>query len=367
MYKRNEESWQELLDDLNAIKKVDPNKQLDKLEEWPKLVQEGYKIGKSVNFENNRDISNLIVTGMGGSAISGEFLLSWLENRIKIPVIVNKKYSLPIFDNSLVLSISYSGNTEETISVLNQILKFTQPVLISSNGAFEEIARAKKLLFIKLPAGYQPRYAFPLIFFAIVGFLESNGFIPEVEQEVSNTVSDLKEFISSLVKEVPVEKNKAKQMAMKLLNSVPLILSTHSCLGHRFKGQINENAKMVCYYDVFPEMFHNTIVGWESDSINNYKIVKIKLGSDLQKLHTKLKSVLIESEYHGEVLEMVFERKYLLQELMLSVAFTDFVSTYLAILNGKDPSNVPQIDKLKKNFAFEQEKELNLLKSNHNL
>ncbi|MFW9997949.1 MAG: bifunctional phosphoglucose/phosphomannose isomerase [Candidatus Odinarchaeota archaeon] len=354
-----------MLDNTNRIRKIDPTKQIKMLEEWPQLIQEAYNRGKSVIFEYEEKISCLVIAGMGGSAISGDFLVSWLEKKTTIPIILNRKYSLPAFDNSLALCISYSGNTEETISALNQSLKRSRVVLISSDGAFEEIATAKNLCLVKLPTGYQPRYAFPLIFFALVGFLEGNGFIPIIESEVNKTVDDLKQFISDWIETVPEGRNPAKQMARKLKDTVPLILSSHPCLGHRIKGQINENAKMICYYDSFPEMFHNTIVSWESSKINDFKILRIKLGSDLPKLHSKLESVLAGSKYLDELLEIEFDRNSLLSELILTVAFTDFVTTYLAILNGKDPSIVPQIEILKKKFAGEQAKELENLRKNH--
>jgi len=354
-----------MLDNIAKIREVDITRQIAVLEKWPELVERTYLLGKKVTIASKKDISSLVITGMGGSAISGEFLVSWMEKKLKIPVIANKKYSMPCFDNSLAICISYSGNTEETISALNKALDCSPTVLISSNGAFEEISSAKDLPFIKIPAGYQPRYAFPLIFFALVGFLEGNDFIPNVEQDVKKTIDDLNEFLPNWVVDNPEEKNPAKQMARKLIDKIPLVLTSHFCLGHRIKGQINENAKMVCYHDVFPEMFHNTIVAWESERINDYQLVKVELGSDLRKLHKKLNSVLSECEYKGNTLDITFKRKNLLSELMLTVAFTDFVSTYLAILNGKDPSRVPQIEALKMKYDIEQAKELDNLMMRH--
>ncbi|MHA1449756.1 MAG: bifunctional phosphoglucose/phosphomannose isomerase [Candidatus Hodarchaeales archaeon] len=354
-----------MLDDLTKMKEIDPTGQIEVLEKWPELIKEAYELGKAVVISDSGNYESLIVTGMGGSAISGEFLVSWLEGKIDIPVIANKKYDLPVYKNSLVICISYSGNTEETISALNQALSKTSVAIITSNGAFENIANKKGLPLVKLPKGYQPRYAFPLIFFALTGLLERNGFIPSVEEEINGTIASLVNKLHEWDKDCPEDSNSAKKMAKKLLGTTPVIISSHSSLGHRIKGQINENAKMICFYDVLPEMFHNTIVGWESDRLNEFQIIRIKLGSDLPKLHDKFDSVIKESAYKGEVLDIEFSSGSLLTDLMLTVTFTDFVTTYLAVLNGKNPARVPQIELLKEKFASEQARELDKLESIH--
>ena len=88
-----------MLDDMEKIKEIDPTGQIDVLETWPELVKRAYELGKAVVIPDSSDFENLVVTGMGGSAISGEFLVSWLEDKVNIPVIANKKYSIPVFNN----------------------------------------------------------------------------------------------------------------------------------------------------------------------------------------------------------------------------------------------------------------------------
>ncbi|RKY99619.1 MAG: bifunctional phosphoglucose/phosphomannose isomerase, partial [Ignavibacteriae bacterium] len=232
---------------------------------------------------------NLVVlVGMGGSAISGDLITNYLANELKIPFIVNRSYSLPDFvnENSLVIISSYSGNTEETLSVFEEALKRKCKIAaITSGGQVKKICDEKKLCCINIPIGYQPRYALGLSFFSLLKLLQQLGIIKNQD----STVNQISSLWKKKGEEYSIEENRALSLALELTGFLPIIYSAAcltSAVGYRFKCQLNENSKLHAFSNIIPEMNHNEIIGWET--------------FEEKKLFTKLITI-SDPDYHPQI------------------------------------------------------------------
>jgi len=337
MKKTNEldsEPRQDLIDTCN-MKSV--------LEDFPLQIEKGFELGGNVKVEN--DIDKIIVTGMGGSALAGEILRAYFD--IKIPIFVNKDYVLPESVNSktLVFAISYSGNTEETISSYrNALRKGTRIVVIASGGKLDILARKQSIPYINIPRGIQPRMAYGYLFFSILRALQNSGIIDSVE-------SDLRVLIKTLQKDIFREKG--EELAELLVGKTPLIYSSQKmyAVAYKWKINFNENSKIHAFCNVFPEMNHNEILGYTKVTEDYYVIIlkndedhqRIKIRMDATKELIKKKKV--------PVTEIGITGANHLSKIFSGIYIGDWVSYYLALKNGVDPTPVDIIEEFKKKIA----------------
>jgi len=294
----------------------------------------------------------VVIAGMGGSAIIGDLIPDFLVDELRIPFIVNRSYSLPDFmdENSLVIISSYSGNTEETISVFEESLKRKCKIAaITSGGQVKKICDKKSLCCINIPAGYQPRYALGLSFFSLLKLFQQLGIIKNQD----NIVKQISSLWKKKGEEYSIEENRALSIASELTGFLPIIYSAAqltSAAGYRFKCQLNENSKLHAFSNVIPEMNHNEIIGWEtfeekklftkvitlSDSDYHPQIKKrFKITSELAK-QSGVEIINIESKEKNRKVRL-FDLIYL----------CDWISYYLALLRNHDPSEISYIDELK--------------------
>ena len=332
------------------IKKYDSHNQFKVLQETYKQVSYAWNNEIELSSLKKKNFSTIVFCGLGGSAISGDLLCDYLYGELKIPFIVNRGYNLPSFINetTLVIISSYSGNTEETISCFNRALKTKcQLIAITSGGKIAEIAERNHIPVIQLKEGFQPRFALGQGFFSLLkamqllGIANENGnveVITKLWKDKAQTYSD--------------EKNQASQIASDLVGFIPIIYSSEflSSTAYRFKCQLNENSKLHSYYHIIPEMNHNEIIGWES----------IK-----EKQFTSKVIFLIDKEYHPQNLKRINILKNILNEqkvdlitlssdhpnkkvrIMDLIFLCDWISFYLSILRGFDPSEIDFINRMK--------------------
>lgn len=302
------------------------------------------------------DINSIVITGLGGSAISGDVLRNFLQGELKVPLIVNRTYQMPSFAgrNTLVIASSYSGNTEETISALKDaVSRGCRIVAITTGGEVERIASENGIPVVKLQSGFQPRYALYNSFFTLLRVMQDAGFISSQEQTVGSIISSLER----LAIEWGSETGEAYRFAEQLAGYVPVIYSVtdmNDSAGRRFKGQLNENSKVHAWNAEYPEMNHNEIVGWESfrQSGVNYKIVM--LYDDEFHPRVKKRIDVIKELLGGEnvvILTFKGSAPSFRERLIETHYFCDWVSYYLALLNQKDPGEIDFIHYLKKRMS----------------
>ncbi len=302
------------------------------------------------------NISNIIISGLGGSAISGDLLRNFMGFELKKPLAVNRTYTLPEYadENTLVIASSYSGNTEETLSALKAaISKKCRIIVLTTGGEAGRIADENGLDRVPLQKGFQPRYALYNSFFTLLKVMKEIGFITFNDNDAANLIS----MIKDLGDEWSVETGRAFKIAEELKNATPVIYSAadfNDSVGRRFKGQLNENSKMHAWSAEYPEMNHNEIVGWETFKTQgvNYKIVNI---SDEDMHHRVKRRFEIINNLLGkekiDIIKIDGERPTLRERLIESVYLCDWISYYLALLNEKDPGEIDFIHHLKEKMT----------------
>ncbi|MHA1990532.1 MAG: bifunctional phosphoglucose/phosphomannose isomerase [Candidatus Hodarchaeales archaeon] len=369
-----------LLDNRSLMQKLDESNQLNLIQQWDQLLNKAIETGSSVNipkelkFGKNssllnykQNFSSIAIFGMGGSAISGDYLASVLfhEKTFDIPIQVIRGYNIPKWINfrTLVIGVSYSGNTRETLTCIFHALNSKAPIiLLSSGGVVEEVANKYSLPLVNLPGGYQPRAAFPIIFGSILGLFIKLFPQIKIENQLINLNSILQNIININGPNVPLKENDAKQLAVKLEKKIPLVISSESSLAMRWKGQINENAKMIASFDIFPELMHNTIQGWENDLLSNLEVIVLKLNTDSNEIIEKNKFCLkIANENVKKDIHLFeYNNKFLVENLVAATLFGDLVSIYLAFLQSLDPSKIRLITEMKNEFEPKLSQEFNV-------
>ncbi|ACF14922.1 bifunctional phosphoglucose/phosphomannose isomerase [Chloroherpeton thalassium ATCC 35110] len=301
------------------------------------------------------DIQNIVITGLGGSAIGGDLIRTYLSKELSIPVFINRNYFLPGFvsEKTLVIACSYSGNTEETISAYNDALfRNASIVCITSGGEIESKAKKNKQFVVKLPGGFPPRAAIGYSFKALIIVFEKFGFIESKAGDTAETADLLKKESERLSKVEDLD-NQAIQLAAKTVGKLPLIYTADdftSIVGVRWKGQICENAKILAYANVLPELNHNELVGWKlnQDLLKQIHVIMLHDQDDHARTQFRMEiTKKVISDYTESVTEVYSKGHSLMARVFSLIILGDWVSYYLAILNKIDPSPIEVIDHLK--------------------
>jgi glucose/mannose-6-phosphate isomerase len=291
-------------------------------------------------------ISNILISGLGGSGIGGTIVSDIIGDSCKVPICINKDYFIPAFvnENTLLLICSYSGNTEETLSAMQQgIQKKAQIVCITSGGKVLEMAKQHQFDFIEIPGGKPPRACIGYSLVQLIRVLAAKGFAPQ------SLFKDLDATIELLDKENGSIKSEAKKIADKLFKKIPVIYSLGTCEGVavRIRQQINENSKMLCWHHNFPEMNHNELVGWTTRD-ENIAVLALHTSFDYERTKKRYEvcKPLFE-KYSSSVTDLVAKGKLKLEQFFYLINLGDWISCYLADLKGIDPVEVKVIDHLK--------------------
>jgi glucose/mannose-6-phosphate isomerase len=352
------------LDDKEGITKIDQGEMYGIIYDFPSQFEDGLKRAKDIKLPDwdKKQITNILVAGLGGSAIGGDLVRSYLAEKIDIPFLICRNYTLPNFvdSSSLVFVSSYSGNTEETLSAFEDAWRRKAKIIcITSNGKVEEISSKEKLPCVHLPKGFQPRAALGYSFIPILSLLERLGFVKGEEKNINEAKDFLEKNREKYLWEIDTEKNPAKKLATKLHKKLPIIYASidhFDAVSTRWKGQFCENAKMLAFNNVFPEFNHNELVGWKvlSDYRDDLIVVILKDKEDHPRIKRRMEIVKgIIEKLKVEVIEKESCGENLLSRMFSLIQLGDFTSFYLAILNQEDPSPVKVIDFLKNELAKE--------------
>jgi glucose/mannose-6-phosphate isomerase len=349
-----------MLDDLKYIHSKDPE---DALGIALKQAEQ-YKHDFGFTWQPPRPVNNIIIAGMGGSGLAARALRSWPNPAI--PLEVNQDYQLPSYvnQNSLVIVSSYTGNTEEEISILEELLAADQPedkkamiIVQTSGGQLKELATQNNLPTIDLPPGYQPRATFGYQFRALCEVLEAIGLVSGVRETLNQVGDWLGSKFQNWEPTVPAKDNYAKRLAQDLVGKSIVVYAGPKLAPAAYKWKIsfNENAKNVAWYNQYSEFNHNEFIGWSSHPVDKpYAIVDLR--SSLEHPQIMKRFELSERLLSGrrpspEIIKP--EGDDLLQQLVWLIALGDFVSIYVALLNGIDPTPVNLIEELKKQLKSE--------------
>lgn len=350
----------ELLDQLEEIKKIDRENMLSIVERMPEMILEAENFTVGIELPKGKMPKQVVIVGVGGSMISGRIVFDLFWKKAKVPIFCWDNYLLPQFVSSdtLVLALSYSGNTEETLSALREAQARSATTLcVTSGGKMKEIAETKSSPLVLLPTGYQPRAALPYLLIPLLKILEGIGIIPIISEEIKETVLLLQKLREEYGPNKPLRNNLAKQLAKKMLGKIPIVFGTTgvtAAVALRFKTQLNENSKVTALVNFFPELNHNEIVNLSCLKRETHDFIWLVLRDEAEPERIK-KRIEITKSLLGRQLggcnELFPQGKSALARIMSLIMLGDFISVYLAILRGIDPTPVEAIVRLKKELA----------------
>jgi len=342
-----------MTDSFEELKKYDSEDQIKNLDAWARYFGSAFKAASERTLAGKKyeNVQKIAVCGMGGSGISGKILEDVFTVASPIPVKAINKYNIPKFvdETSLVIVISYSGNTEETLTAFKNSRKQKAKIIaVTSGGKLKKIATKDKISLFPIEKGYQPRFGFPLLLGTVFGALENLNLLP-ITFDIENLQKILAAYQETLKFSVPLKKNEAKEAASKIYDTIPFIVSNWESLAHRTKSQLNENAKMFAFGEEYPELFHNSISGWLYPLKTDISLVDlfIDVGSSYPRLQEKMKFVVEEARSFRQTIHVRFEGETFLEKFLKAIVFGDYLSYYAALLNAKDPSTIEMIKKLK--------------------
>ncbi len=297
-----------------------------------------------------RPVTNVNVFGLGGSAFGGEIVRNLIFATCKAPYTIYRGYEAPAYlgAGALAIASSYSGNTEETLEAAELARKAgAQVVCISSGGKLKAWADQHGFATISLPGGYPPRAAAGLSFVQQLYILRHYGLIPDFEADLDEAVKVLQHF---------KEHQAAKDLALKMKDATVILYSSDAIdsIAIRWRQQINENSKQLCWHHVVPEMNHNELVGWEHPKFMLERAVVVLLRSTFEHPRVAIRFEVnrqIISQHAPTVVDVHAKGHSKLAQLMYLLHFGDYVSIYLAEANGVEAAPVKVIDFLKNELS----------------
>jgi glucose/mannose-6-phosphate isomerase len=338
-----------MLDDLKYIHDRDAQDALGvSAAQWEYLSRDF-----DASFQPSDEILNVVLGGMGGSALYGVLVGTWPQ--LKVPFEISRTYTVPEYvgQKTLFVASSYSGNTEETLEALERAEeKGAQIVVITAGGKLADKAHEKGYPLYQIPSGIQPRMATLYLFSALIKILAPLGLCVADTSELSNLGPWLKEKIEAWGPTVPTAQNPAKKIALELMGKTVIMYSgplLHPA-ANKWKICMNENAKNTAWVYQYPEFNHNEFIGWSSHPVDKpFAVVEIRSNLEHPRVQKRFEvSERLLSGMRPSPIVVVPEGETILQQLAYAIAMGDHVGTYLALLNGVNPTPVDLVEKFKK-------------------
>ncbi len=315
------------------------NEVLDVLEHFPKQCREAYHIARNVKVP--QQLNCIAFLGVGGSSLPAELIRSYVD--FPIPLIIVRDYELPkcVNHDSLVFAISYSGDTEETIALYKEAFKRKAKVIsISSGGKLRDLCKQNETVHIEVPQGLQPRDAIGYQTIPILNILHTSGFLKNYDQEIEDAFPILEKDY----------KTQAKDIALKLVDKIPLIYASHklASLARIWKISLNENAKIMAFFNEFPELNHNEMTG-STQLKGNFYCIMLMDERDHPKIRNRMEITKRLLQDNGcPVLVIKLNGRNLLAKLFQATYLGKWVAYFVSQEYGVDPQKVTMQEQLKK-------------------
>ena len=349
-----------ILDDLAAYQRIDPQEMLARIRDLPHQCRAAWQEAQTLELPDDYcDIDKVVILGMGGSAIAGDFLRSLVALESPVPIFSHRDYELPLLvdGRTLLIASSYSGNTEEVLSCFERGLGTgAKKVVITGGGKLLTTARANGVPAFVFHYESEPRAALGYGIMPLLAIAQKVGIVANKDEDVDESIAAMLGLATRIDETVPLDRNPAKQLAQRLHQRLPVIYSAGilAQVARRWKGQLNETSKMWCFYEELPEANHNALVGYGLPKEIAAKALVVFLRAP--SLHPRLllryeltQTALEEAGVESATVDA--EGKSPLAQIMSAVLFGDWVSLYLAVLNGVEPAPTPPIAKLKDRLA----------------
>ena len=347
------EMAESVIDDMVKIKETDKNDMLSFCMDMAKHYEKALDATEQVTMDFSMP-KNVVVTGMGGSAIGAELFKDLARDDARVPFEVSRAYSLPAYvdERSLVFVVSYSGETEETLSsFLDAVKKKCMVFCLSSGGSLLDFSERLGMPFLRVPAGIPPRAALPHLFTPLVVLLEKLGVVSGVSGGFSEVISVLGRISEENAPEKATTDNFAKRLAVGIDGSVPVVygFGVFRGVAQRFKTQFNENSKVPSKWEFFSEVDHNEVMGWEHAGrlAKCFSAIFIRDKNESVEIRNRIEITKELMPQGSKLFEVWSQGEGVLARMLSVVCVGDFASVYLALLRGVDPTPVETISVLK--------------------
>lgn len=349
----SEQGGRDVLDNINVLKQKDPE---GALEVAAHQYEQSIFDAVVWNGEHDdREITGVVVTGMGGSALAALVVKVWLQDALSIPFEVIRGYDLPnwVNRNTLVIASSYSGNTEETVSALEQAEgKGSQLGIVASGGKLIDIANEYSIAHVALPTGFQPRMAVLDDLRGLVAILENFGVVRGKSEEIAQLMGWLGRESANWTSDVPTSENLAKQLAEEAVGKTPVFYggALTAPVAYKWKISWNENAKNVAFWNEYPEFNHNEFLGWTSHPVEKpFAVFDLVSQFEHPQILKRFEvSDRLLSGKRPKATTIHLQGDSLIAQMLWGSILADFASIYVAFLNNVDPTPVDLIEKFKK-------------------
>jgi glucose/mannose-6-phosphate isomerase len=344
------------LDDPSFIDAVDGSGMLAMAAGLGRQLRTGFHAGTNVSgLPDHREITSVVVCGMGGSGIAGDVVRSLHAGSAAVPIAGWKGYGLPGFcgPTTLVLTVSYSGNTEEVLSSFDAAIERNSAVVsISSGGALAGRAAGERRPHVPIPSDVRmPRAAVGYLAGAALGVIEATNVAPSVVKDLDRAVALADDLATRIGPGLPISDNEAKELALWLAGRFPVIWGSDGVAegaALRWKNQMNENAKIPAWCALLPELDHNEIEGWGPGAGAPFGLIVLRHAGEHPRTGERIDASLEAIRDAGLSVRHVWaEGTSPLENLVSLMMKADFASVYLAVLRGVDPTPVPVLMGLK--------------------
>lgn len=350
------------LNDYQSFAKIDPEDMLGHITNLPDQLLKAWEIGKKAEIPQWQDIQQIIVAGMGGSAIAGDFLRAYISPTCRVPMIVHRDYDLPAWahgPHTLAIISSHSGNTEETLSAFESSLEAgCKAVVVTTGGKVAEKARQNNVPSFQYTYPSQPRAAVGYSFGLMLSTLTRLNLIPDPYAELAETVNQMKLAQARIHAEIPTSQNLAKRIAGQLIDRWVTVIGAGilAPVARRWKAQINEISKSWGQFDLLPESDHNTLAGIDhpDELLRQTMVLFLRIPADqsrnMRRTNLTKKAFMLQG-IGTDFIDASGDTP--LAHLWTTVNLGDYVSYYLAMSYDVDPTPVETIEGFKREMVEE--------------
>lgn len=345
------------LNDNKSFSAIDKEDMLSEIDHLPDQINTAWDLGKSLSLPRWDGVQQVLVAGMGGSAIGADMLVSYISPHCQVPVVVNRDYSLPAWvkdQKSLVIACSHSGNTEETLSVYERAKSRNCRVLvITTGGKLAASAADTEAKLWTFDHTGQPRAAVGYSFVLLLSAFHHLGLVTDPSREIRSAVQAMRDQQGNLKAEIPIVNNPAKRLAGQLIGLYVTVIGADivAPVARRIKGQISEIAKAWGQFEFLPEANHNTLAGISNPQEVLSRLAVIFIRSPSNHMRNLLRSNLTQRAFmlEGIYSDFIYARGSTpLSHLWTSLHFGDYLAYYLAMAYEVDPTPVVAIEDFKK-------------------
>ncbi len=344
-----------ILDDSEGMQRIDKSNMLDFCVKAANHYKKSAQTAQKIKLDYPTP-ENVVIAGMGGSAIGGELVKDLIRTTSQVPVEVCREYTLPAYagEKTLVVLASYSGDTEETLSSFLEALRRKCMVCcLSSGGNLIKQSKRLNVPYLEVQANFPPRAALPHMLMPLLKIMEQINLAPSFKSDFSEATKLLEKVSAQNAPEKSAAENPAKMLAQNLLGASPVVYGwgVYRGVALRYKQQFNENAKVPAKCEVFSELNHNETMSWEKPGTlsNCFGVVFLRDKAEPVEIRSRIETTIeLMQPSVPKMFEVWAQGKGPLARMLSMILVGDFASVYLAMLRGLDPTPVETVSVMKK-------------------